>query len=194
MEGEVIAFISHILYNELNTLLPFEGWILRKLECLPTEGSQLQWRERILVIFETWAAGKIQNFELGSYRIRSNLWVHGPIGACYLARDCKVETSIKFYSFSNPAQALVTIYHFIRLLSLRLPSAGGVYSPGYAFADTTLVSRFESFYSAFSSQHFTFSSSNHYHRMFLPSNVFSFWFQVEQERCYFHLCGRGYLI
>ena len=30
----------------------------------------------------------------------------------------------------------------------RLPSAGGVYSPGYAFADTTLVSRFTSSFHA----------------------------------------------
>ena len=126
--------ISHLHHSS--------GWILRKLECLRTEESQLQWRERILVIFETWAFDQIQNFNLCSYRIRSNLWVHGPIGACYPARDSKVETSSNFYSLSNSAQALVTSYHFILLLSLRLPSAGGVYSPGYAFAETTLVSRF----------------------------------------------------
>ena len=38
--------------------------------------------------------------------------------------------------------SLVTFNHLLLPVSLRLPSAGGVYSPGYAFADTTLVARF----------------------------------------------------
>ena len=58
----------------------------------------------MLVIFKTWACSQNQNFELGSYRIRSNLWVHGPIGACYPARDSKVET------------ALVISCHFVFIL------------------------------------------------------------------------------
>ena len=173
MEGKVIFFISHILYNEL-TLLAFKGWILRKLECLPTEGSQLQWRGGMLVIIETWAADQNQYLNLGSYRIRSNLWVHGTIGACYLARDSKVET------------ALVTTYHLLLPFSLRLPSAGGVYSPGYAFADTTLVARFWKtlFLQTLNTQSVSVFP--------FPGNFF--WFQVEQEGCHIHICGRGYLI
>ena len=103
MEGKVIFFISHILYNEL-TLLAFKGWILRKLECLPTEGSQLKWRGGMLVIFETWASDQNQTFDLGSCRIRSNLWVHGTIGPCYPARDSEVES------------AMITSYHLDFLL------------------------------------------------------------------------------
>ena len=116
MEGKVIFFISDIPYNEL-TLLPFEGWIPRKLECLPTEGSQLQWRGGISVIFETWAADQNQYLNLGSYRIRSNLWVHGTIGPCYPARDSKVET------------AVATTYHLEFLLLHILSVLAHLYSP-----------------------------------------------------------------
>ena len=116
MEGKVIFFISHILYNEL-TLLAFKGWILRKLECLPTEGSQLQWRGGMLVIIETWAADQNQYLNLGSYRIRSNLWVHGPIGSCYSARDSKVET------------ALVTSCYLVFLFLHKLSKLGHLKSP-----------------------------------------------------------------
>ena len=85
----------------------------------------------------------------------------------------------------------------------RLPSAGGVYSPGYAFADTTLVSRF--YISLSASKNSRLLCSNLKTHPFkkglvkLMTNLIGsvcpiFFFQVEQKGCHIHNCGGGYLI
>ena len=71
----------------------------------------------------------------------------------------------------------------------RLPSAGGVYSPGYAFADTSLVARF-----LFHLQMIQNCSVPPLQkRTYINNAQFSF-IQVEQKGGYIHICGGGYLI
>ena len=84
----------------------------------------------------------------------------------------------------------------------RLPSAGGVYSPGYAFADTTLVSRFPSSFHAMNVavdmcpniENCTLQKDlGKWESPNILAAIFLFP-QVEQKGRDIHICGRGYLI
>ena len=100
--------------------------------------------------------------------------MHGSIGHCHSERDGKVKL-ITYFVVALPTPSLS------ETVSLpRLPSAGGVYSPGYAFADTTLVSRLDISLSASELQS-------------IHNAQFSF-FQVEQKGRHIHIRGGGYLI
>merc|ERR1711936_41359 len=58
----------------------------------------------------------------------------------------RVTTTVKGKNIGYGATCECMVQSALVILqeTARLPSAGGVYSPGYAFADTTLVSRFTS--------------------------------------------------
>ena len=84
----------------------------------------------------------------------------------------------------------------------RLPSAGGVYSPGYAFADTTLVSRFTSSFPVMNGavdlcpniENCTLQKDlGKWENPNILAAIFLFP-QVEQKGRDIHICGRGYLI
>ena len=134
LEGEV----THLK----NSPPHLSGLILKKLECRLTEGWPPQSRERILV----------SNF--GCWKLESNSAWPNHICAGYGATcECMVQSAIVI--LQETARWLSPMFDHIgdtflanSIFLPRLPSAGGVYSPGYAFADTTLVSRFTSSFHA----------------------------------------------
>lgn len=75
------------------------------------------------------------------HRLRVNLWVHGSGCSRYSARKQQVNT---IRSFRNLSIRLYLYFQIVFHFIARLPGRGGVLTPGFAFANTSLIDRLNS--------------------------------------------------